>query len=70
MYLAYTLSKPQIQTLRDKLIERTGPRPAPCATEASWTLGLVLSIRSPFRVAVNGLEGPGEGVGDEGDQLV
>jgi hypothetical protein len=31
---------------------------------------LVLSIRSPFRVAVNGLEGPGEGVGDEGDQLV
>jgi hypothetical protein len=30
---------------------------------------IVLLIRSPFRVTVNGLEGPGEGVGDEGDQL-
>jgi hypothetical protein len=53
----------------------TGERPA----VTSWpttrvailvTTWLVLSIRSPFRVAVNGLEGPGEGVGDEGDQLV
>lgn len=31
---------------------------------------LVLAIRSPFRVGVNGLDGPGEGVGDEGDQLL
>ena len=31
---------------------------------------LVLAIRSPFRVTVDGLKGPGEGVSDECDQLV
>jgi hypothetical protein len=31
---------------------------------------LVLSIRSPFRVSVNGLEGPRERVSYERDQLV
>ena len=30
----------------------------------------MLAIRSPFRETVNVLEGPGEGVGDQGDELV
>ncbi len=32
-------------------------------------INLVLAIRSSFREAVNVLEGPGEGVGDDGDEL-
>jgi hypothetical protein len=31
---------------------------------------LVLGIRSPFRETVDVLKGPGEGVGDEGDEFV